>query len=152
MSLSWSKKYLYNPFDLTIDRVKKEATRTRETQVWKNVPPDVRTTYAFHQRYVVDVHSVIEGSKNKRERTKALQQAIQDRHGGAEVAVNDLFGIRYLLRRFPGPSLSRQLVAGQLTRLIEIQEIDNEVQELKKHREYTRGKARGLRAWLQRKR
>jgi hypothetical protein len=47
------------------------------------------------------------------------------------------------------PLFSRQIVMRQLNRMIEIQQFENEVLELKKHGEYSRRRARRIKERLQ---
>jgi hypothetical protein len=141
VALAWSKTYLYNPFDLMLVRVKEEATTTSEIKVWKEVPPDIKTTYGFHKRYVVDVDAPSENMTRDKE-GKASYDPTQ-------MFESKLFGIRYLLPRFPQSHVARQIVTFQLHRLIEIQQLENEVLDLKEHGEYSRNRKRRLKAQLQ---
>jgi hypothetical protein len=141
VALAWSKTYLYSPFDLLLDRVKKEATTTNEIKVWKDVPPTIKITYGFHKRYVIDVDAPSENMKRDKE-----GKAIYDT---SQVTVSKTYGIRYLLPRFPQSHLARQIVTFQLNRLIEIQQLENEVLELKQHGEYSRNRERRLKSQLQ---
>lgn len=141
VALAWSKKYLYSPFDLLLDSVKKEATTRKEIKVWKDVLPDIKTTYGFHKRYVIDIDAPSENVKRDKE-GRAIYNA-------SEMSVSKTFGIRYLLHRFPQSHVARQIVSFQLNRLIEIQQLENEVLELKQHGEYSRNRGRRLKLQLQ---
>lgn len=144
--MAWSKTHLYSPFDLMLDRVKKDATSLQVTQVWKDVPPDVKTVYGFHKRYVIDVNDALKGIKGKKERRKKMEEVIEERYGNTKnVAAKNVYGVRFALPRFDHLSGIREIVESRLRRLIEIQEIDNEVIDLKKHGAYSkRGAARAV--------
>ena len=152
VALAWSKKYLYTPFDLLLDRVKQDATSTQLIKVWKDVAPDVKTTYGFHKRYVIDIDSPPE--KSVKSERLLMAQRRDDDDGLTDnntMEVKKMYGIRYLLPRFAiaSPLFSRQIVMRQLNRMIEIQQFENEVLELKKHGEYSRRRARRIKERLQ---
>ena len=125
-----------------LDRVTKEATTTKEIKVWKDVPPDIKTTYGFHKRYVVDIDAPPNNVKKDKE-----AKAIYD---PSRMAVAKSFGVRYLLPRFERPHVSRLIVMSQLNHLIELQELQNKVLELKQYGEYSRRNAKRLKERLQR--
>lgn len=140
--LAWSKRYLYSPYDLMLDRVTKEATTRKEIKVWKDVPPDIKTTYGFHKRYVVDIDAPQRNVKKDRE-----GKAVYD---PSRMSATKSFGVRYLLPRCERPHVSRLLVMSQLNHLIELQELQNKVLELKQYGEYSRRNFKRLRERHQR--
>lgn len=141
VALAWSKTYLYSPFDLMLDRVKKEATTITEIKVWKEVPPDIKTTYGFHKRYVIDVDAPLENTKPDKEGKASYDTS--------RMFESRTFGIRYLLPRFSQSHVARQIVTFQLNRLIEIQQLENEVLDMKQHGEYSRNRRKLLKSQLQ---
>jgi len=146
--LAWAKKkLLYTPFDLNLDKVTKRARRSKIEQVWKTVPPDIRTIYKFHERYAVDADSLTETSKWKSEQERLLKEKIKQKYGSDKtMKTHSAFGIRYMLPSFQEPSLSRFIVHNQLNRLIQIQEYENEAMDLQQRGQFSRGRARRLKA------
>lgn len=112
------------------------------SKVWKDVPPDVKTVYGYHKRYVIDVNDAIKGVKNKKNRRKKLKEVIVERYGeNTSLAPKNVYGVRFVLPRFHHLNGIREIVESRLRHLIEIQEIDNEAIDLKKHGEYSKRNA-----------
>jgi hypothetical protein len=154
MTLAWSKRYLYTQFDLLVDRVTKDATSTEMIKVWKELPPDIKTTFGFHKRYVVDVNTVTKNARSKKEKDRFLREAVQKRYGNRvkEVATKSLFGVRYVFPRSLSSPFTRFLVLARLNRLVEIQEYENAIIDLRQHGEYTRRRAMRIKERLERQR
>lgn len=148
VKLSWAKKnYLYTPFDLHLDSVAKRAKKSKAEQVWKTVPPDVRTIYKFHERYVLNIDSVIGASKRKSEQKRILKEKFKQQYGSDKtMKTHKIFGIRYALPGPPDPGLLRYIVLTQFNRLIQIQEYENEALDLKRRGHFTHGQSRRLKA------
>ena len=140
VSLVWSKRHLYSPFDMMLDRIKNQATMTKEVKVWNDVPPDIKTTYMFHTRYVVDIDIPPVGMTRDKS-GKAL-------YDHSKMSQTKTFGVRYLLPKFQQSHVARQIVTLQLNRLIEIQQLENEILELRQHGMYTRQRERRLKSQL----
>ena len=93
--------------------------------------------------------------RNKREEGQEARDETKDKEGKAiydpsRMAVAKSFGVRYLLPRFERPQVSRLIVMSQLNHLIELQELQNKVLELKQYGEYSRRNAKRLKERLQR--
>lgn len=148
IKLAWAKKkHLYSPFDLSLDEVTKRARRSKIEQVWKTIPPEIRTIYKFHERYVVDVDSLVTTSKRKSEKRRLSKEKIKQQYGSDKTVKTYIaFGIKYVLPSFPEPGLSKFIVLNQLNRLIQIQEYENEAIDLQQRGQFTRGRARRLKA------
>jgi len=148
--LAWSKNHLYSPFDLHIDQIKDKATSWQITKVWNDVPPDVKTIYGYHKRYVLDTEDLLKGLTNQREQRRRLKATLVERYGDEHVAAINKFGVRYVLPRFPHLHVLREIVESRLNQLIEMQQFENEVIDLKKHGECSRAGARRVKAKLKR--
>jgi hypothetical protein len=134
VDLAWSKKHLYSPFDMALDRVRKEAASIVENKVWKDVPADITTIYGFHKRYVTDIDNLPNIPKRDRDGRPSF-----DPHVFSLIRTS---GVRYLLPRLDSPRFSQLVVLFQLRRLIEIQQFENEIGRLKVNGKYTRYRAK----------